>query len=108
MISVSPELINNLSSAVADIQTQLQQLQDKQVYNKRVVADITNGAAEALKGATGTIDGLTTVKATLDQALIPGGWTISFWYCTTKYSVNNRYSTVICWCSETKRLNCPA
>ena len=72
LISVSPELINNLSSAVADIQTQLQQLQDKQVYNKRVVADITNGAAEALKGATGTIDGLTTVKATLDQALIPG------------------------------------
>ena len=72
LISVSPELINNLSSAVADIQTQLQQLQDKQVYNKRVVADITNGAAEALKGATGTIDGLTTVKATLDQAFIPG------------------------------------
>lgn len=72
LVSVSPELINGLTSAVGDIQAQLKQLQDKQVYNKGVVAGIANGADQALPGATGTIDGLTTVKATLDQALIPG------------------------------------
>lgn len=72
LVSVSPELINSLSSAVEDIKTQLQQLQDKQVYNKGVVAKLANGSDQALPGATGTIDGLTTVKATLDQALIPG------------------------------------
>lgn len=72
LVSVSPELMNSLSSAVADIQTQLKQLQYKQVKNKEAVAGIAAGAAKVLPGSIGTIDGLTTIKAGLDQQLIPG------------------------------------
>lgn len=69
LVTVNPDLITNLNTALGDLQLQLKQMQDQ---NKGAVANIASGASQVLPGATGAIDGLTTIKTKLDQGLIPG------------------------------------
>lgn len=69
IVSVSPSRISNLTSAVANLEAYLKEMQDE---NKASAAELANQSTQILSGSTGAIDGLTMIKTNLDQKLVPG------------------------------------